>query len=185
MSLRVGEPVQLCAIRVAGQDRSSLTAGIRDCAQGINVLVDLLDEAYVAFGAASEISHFLRQVEGRRDSWSVGGVVSSPFADPSEASHHLGGLTEALHVLRQMGRLSRIVAQSDVNIFAKLLHSGNAAQMTRHLTGILEPIHTRSGQKAGELKRTLLCFSITGSTSNVRRRISIFTSILSVSASTG
>jgi hypothetical protein len=50
LGLRGDQHVQLTLIAMSGMDRISQTARLRECARGQNVLVDLLDDAYLAIG---------------------------------------------------------------------------------------------------------------------------------------
>jgi GAF domain-containing protein len=158
LGLHADESVTLALITVTGLDRASQTAITREAAARTNVLVDLFDDAYVAFGTRSAISEFLRHLSAGGNEWKAGGIVSDPFPDLSETSTEYGRLSRALQVVRKIRPLSRFIARSDLDFIAKLFETGDAARLSRYMEDALRPIDTRAPRQAAELKKTLLCY---------------------------
>jgi hypothetical protein len=157
LSLGADQPVMLCLVAISGLDRASQTAAIRNCASGINILVDLLDDTYLAVGPETQLRAFLQKLAKSRAGWKAGGLLSERFADLTSAPHHFARMNQALHILRKMTGLDRFVDQSEVNLFAKLFEAGDAARIVRYMDETLAPIRAAARQRA-YLKQTLLCF---------------------------
>lgn len=158
LSLAAGQSVMLGLITISGLDRGSQTAMVRECTSGINLLVDLLDDAYLAVGPETSLRTFLQNLAARRDGWVAGGILSEPFADLTSASGHFARISQALQVLRTMKRLDRFVEQSEVNIFAKIFETGDATRLSRHMEQALRSINENAPRQKNQLKQTLLCY---------------------------
>jgi hypothetical protein len=158
--LKVGtdQPVVLALIAISGLDRAAQTTMIRTSAAKINLLVDLIDDTYLAAGPEKSIRDFLRILLRQRKGWEIGGIVSNPFPDLTQAAAHYGRIEQALRLLRKMNRLTRFVEHSQVNLFAKLFETGDASRIARHMEQILSPIDERDPRQKTQLKKTLLCF---------------------------
>ena len=66
--LNTDQPVMLALIAIVGLDRASQTAMIREAAARTNLLVDLMDNAYLAAGPEKSIRLFSRRcVAAARD----------------------------------------------------------------------------------------------------------------------
>jgi hypothetical protein len=158
LSLGADEPVSLALFIVSGLDRASETDRIRESASRVRVLVDLLDDAYVAVGTEGGLREFLQLLVAGRHGWEAGGIVSEPFADLAAAPHQFARMSRALRVLRKMKRLGGFVAQAEVNLFARLFEGADPARVARYLGEMLRPIEERAPRQSAELKRTLLCY---------------------------
>lgn len=158
LGLRVDSPVLLVQIVISGLDRAAQTAQVRACAAGLNLLVDLLDDTYLAIGPEAVIEAFLRDLARARSGWTAGGIKSAPFTELGLAGTHFARLGRALNVLRNMKPLDRFLAQGDVNMFAKLFEAGDAHRIAAYLEDILKPIDLGVPRQKGQLKRTLLCY---------------------------
>lgn len=158
LGLRTDMPVMLAQIVISGLDRPSQTAKIRECAAKLNVLVDLLDDTYLAVGPESTMRKFLLNISKSRSGWEAGGIQSEPFTDLGQTGGHFARMNQALHVLRNMRRLDRFVGQSEVNMFAKLFEANDARRIAKYLEEILKPIDINAPRQKEQLKRTLLCY---------------------------
>ena len=158
LGLRTDTPVMLAQIVVSGLDRPTQTARIRECAAKLNVLVDLLDDTYLAVGQESAVRKFLHNLTKSRSGWEVGGIQSEPFVDLALTGGRFARMNQALQVLRSMKRIDRFVDQSDVNMFAKLFEAGDAKRIATYLEETLKPIDASSPRQQDQLKRTLLCY---------------------------
>lgn len=158
LGLRADTPVMLAQVAISGLDRPTQTARIRESAAKLNVLVDLLDDTYLAVGPESAIRKFLHELSKSRNGWEAGGIQSEPFVDLALAGGHFARMNQALHVLRSMKRIDRFVDQSEVNMFAKLFEAGDAKRIARYLEETLKPIDAKAPRLQDQLKRTLLCY---------------------------
>jgi PucR-like helix-turn-helix protein/GAF domain-containing protein len=158
LKIDTDQPVILALIAITGLDRASQTATIRAAAAKMNLLVDLIDDTYLAAGPEKSIRALLQTLLRRRKGWEIGGIVSNPFSDLTQAAVHYGRIEQALRVLRKMNRLNRFVEHSQVNLFAKLFEAGDASRMARYMEQILSPIEERDPHQKTQLKKTLLCY---------------------------
>jgi hypothetical protein len=158
LALQADESVSLALFMISGLDRASQTDRIRESSARVNVLVDLLDDAYVAVGTETGLHDFLQQLTVGRQGWDVGGIVSEPFADLADAPHQFARMNHALRILQKMKRLGGFISQSEVNLFARLFESGDTTRVARYLGDILKPIDEKAPRQRAELKKTLLCY---------------------------
>ena len=124
----------------------------------MNLLVDLVNDTYLAVGPEKSIRALLQTLLRRQKGWEIGGVVSDPFFDLTKAAVHYAQIEQALLVLRKMNRLNRFVEQSQVNLFAKLFEDGGHLTDSSIIGRILAPIEERDPRQKTHLKKTLLCY---------------------------
>ena len=158
LKIDTDQPVTLALIAISGLDRAAQTTMIRASAAKLNLLVDLVDDTYLAAGPEKSIRALLQALLRRRKGWEIGGIVSTPFSDLTQAASRYGQIESALRVLRKMNRLNRFVEQSQVNLFAKLFEAGDASRIARYLEQLLAPIEERDPRQKTQLKKTLLCY---------------------------
>ncbi len=158
LGLHADTPVILAQIIISGIDRSTQTTRIRDSAARLNVLVDLLDDTYLAVGPDGDIRKFLHNLSKNPGGWTVGGIQSEPFVDLGLAGERFLRLNRALRALRNMKQVDRFLDQSEVNMFAKLFEAGDEKRIAAYLQEALKPINAGSPRQQELLKRTLLCY---------------------------
>ena len=158
LDLHSDEPVMLALLTVPRFDRMLQTSTIQDCALRTNVLVDLLDDSYVALGSEEAVSKFLQQFRKRANDWRPGGIISEPFTNIATAPALYSQLSKAVQVMIKMDGLKKFVPQSEINLFARLFETSNVAALASYMREILQPIETRAPRQADELKRTLLSY---------------------------
>ena len=158
LGLRADQPVQLALIAISGIDRISQTARVRECAAGLNVLVDLFDDGYLAVGHLPATQAFLQNLSKGQRAWTAGGILSEPFGDLAQAASHFMRINNALRVLRKMKTLDRFVSQREVNIFAKLFEVNDASRIAAYADHVLSAIDARAPRQRNGLKRTLLVY---------------------------
>lgn len=158
LSLLADQSVVLAIISITGLDRAAQTAIVRESASKIDLMVDLFDDTYLAVGPEDVVRAFLKNLAKRQNGWKIGGVLSQPFADLTSTPNHFQQISQALRVLRKMGRLDRLVEQSEVNLFAKLFETGDAARIARYLEQVLLEINAKASRQRTQLKQTLLCY---------------------------
>jgi hypothetical protein len=156
--LKTDQPIMLALIAIVGLDRASQTAMIRETASKTNLLIDLMDDAYLAAGPAKSIRLLIQTLLRHRKGWEAGGIVSDPFSDLTQAPVHYEQIEKALRVLRKMNRFNQFVDHSQVNLFAKLFEVGDASRIGRYLVEILSPIDEYDPDQKRHLKKTLLCY---------------------------
>jgi hypothetical protein len=158
LKISADQTVTLALITISGLDRAAQTTMIRTSAANMNVLVDLIDDTYLAAGPEKSIQALLQTLIRRRKGWEIGGIVSESFSDLTQAAAHYRQIGSALRVLRKMSHLTRFVEYSQVNLFAKLFEAGDSSRLVRYLQGILSPIDERDRRQKTQLKKTLLCY---------------------------
>ncbi|HOZ34526.1 MAG TPA: helix-turn-helix domain-containing protein, partial [Tabrizicola sp.] len=155
LSLHADQPLQLALIAIAGLDRAAQTDLVRTAATRLNLLVDLLDDTYLAVGPEEPLARLVERLSGQPG---VGGLLSDPFTDLTQTAGRYSRLDQALRVLQRMGRLERFLAQRDVSLFARLFEGGDPARIAAYVRQTLAPIEARDPQQKTQLKRSLLTF---------------------------
>jgi hypothetical protein len=158
LKITTDQPVMLALIAMSGLDRAVQTTMIREAASKMNLLVDLVNDTYLAVGPEKSVRALLQTLLRRRKGWEIGGIVSEPFSDLTQAAVRYAQIEQALLVLRKMNRLNRFVEHSQVNLFAKLFEVGDASRIARYVEQILSPIEERDPHQKTQLKKTLLCY---------------------------
>ena len=158
LKITMDQTVMLALIALSGLGRAEQTTMIREAAAKLNLLVDLVNDTYLAVGPEKSIRALLQTLLRRRKGWEIGGVVSDPFSDLTQAAVRYAEIEQALLVLRKMNRLNRFVEHSQVNLFAKLFEVGDASRIAQYVEQILSPIEARDPRQKTQLKKTLLCY---------------------------
>lgn len=158
LGLHPDEPVVLALLTVPRLDRMSQTSTIRDCASRTNVLVDLLDDSYVVLGSEEAVFNFLQLLTKLATDWQPGGITSEPFTDIVTAPTRYSQLSKALQVMIRMDGLNKFVSQSEINLFARMFETSDAAALAGYMKETLRPIETKAPRQSEELKKTLLSF---------------------------
>jgi hypothetical protein len=158
LKISTDQSVTLALIAMSGLDRAQQTSMIREAAAKMNLLVDLVNDTYLAVGPERSIRAFLQTLLRRRKGWEIGGIVSDPFSDLTQAAVRYAQVEQALLVLRKMNRLNRFVEHSQVSLFARLFEVGDASRIERYVEQILAPIEERDPRQKTQLKKTLLCY---------------------------
>lgn len=155
LALRSDQPVQLALIAMTGLDRAAQTEMVRTAAARLNLLVDLVDDTYLAVGPQDPVRSLVDRLARQSG---VGGILSEPFTDMAQTAAQYARLEQALRVLQKMGRLRRFLTQREVNLFAKLFEGGDAGRIARYARETLLRIDDRDPRQKTQLKQTLLCF---------------------------
>jgi hypothetical protein len=158
LKIATDQPVMLALIAMSGLDRATQTTTVRESGAKMNVLVDLVNDAYLAVGPEKSIRALLQTLLRCQKDWELGGILSDPFSDLTQAAVHYTQIEQALRVLRKMNRLNRFIEHSQVNLFAKLFEGGDASRIARYVQQILSPIEERDPRQKTQLKKTLLCY---------------------------
>ena len=158
LKITTDQPVLLALIAISDLDRAAQTTMVREAGAKMNLLVDLVNDTYLAVGPDKSIRALLQTLLRHQKGWEIGGVVSDPFSDLTKAAVHYAQIEQALLVLRKMNRLNRFVEQSQVNLFAKLFETADASRIAQYIGRILAPIEERDPRQKTQLKKTLLCY---------------------------
>jgi hypothetical protein len=157
LGLHPDTPVMLALAAATGDDRLAQTAHIRDCAAEADLLVDLLEDSYLAFGPVPAIRLFLHNLTRPGAArWRAGGILSDQFTDLAEAPAEFARISRAIRVLQAIRPLDRFVGQTEVNLFAKLFEVGDAGRLGHYLADLLAPLERLSPRQHPALKATLL-----------------------------
>ena len=158
LGLRAEQPVQLAIIAMSGVDRVTQTARVRIAAEGLPVLADLIEDAYLAVAPLEAMPSFLARLRKGAGAMKIGGLLSEAFDDLSQACAHFARAHHAFQVVRKMKALDRFLSQTDVNLFAKLFEVGEAGRLADYADHVLRPIAKHAPRHAGELCKTLLAY---------------------------
>jgi DNA-binding PucR family transcriptional regulator len=101
---------------------------------------------------------FLQNLGKSRDGWQVGGILSEPFADLTQAAQHFSRISRAIQILKKIKTLDRFVNQNDVNMFAKLFETGDTRRIAAYIDEKLQQIEAKGQRQKDELKKTLLSY---------------------------
>ncbi len=155
LSLSADQTVRMALIAISGLDRAGQTELVRSASARLNLIVDLVDDTYLAIGPEEPVTRLVERLKGRAG---VGGLLSDPFADLGEAAARHARLGQALRVLQRMGRLRRFLSQRDVSLFARLFEGGDPDRIAAYVRETLAPIEARDPRHKTQLKRSLLTY---------------------------
>lgn len=158
LSLEANQTIVLMIISVSGKDREAQTIMVRNAAERLNLLVDFIDDSYVAIGPKDQCDKIIENFSKLSTDWKVGGVISDEFTDISQSSRQHERLVAALKVLSQMTTMTHFLNQSEINLFAKLFEVGDAKRISEYISDKLAPLDSRASKANARLKNTLLCY---------------------------
>lgn len=158
LNLKAEQPIALVIIAVSGFDRSAQTTMVRAAVNRLDLLVDLIDDTYVAIGPRDQIDRMVHNFSKLPDGWKVGGIISNEFIKISQSAFEYERLERSLKVLSQMTSLNRFLKQSEVNLFAKLFEVGDIKRISNYIATKLDSIEGRGSNANTRLKSTLLCY---------------------------
>jgi hypothetical protein len=158
LNLRSDQSVLLVVIAITGLDRESQTSMVRDASARLNLLVDLVDDTYLAVGPEKPVRTLLRNFTQSQNNCDIGGILSEPFADLTQTATRYERVRQAFRVLHKMKRLNRFLEHSEVSLFARLFEAGDADRIERYIEQTLGPIKVRDPRQKTQLKRTLLSY---------------------------
>lgn len=158
LALSASQPVRMALIVLSGIDRAAQTELIREAGGRVNVLVDLIDDSYLAIGPEKDINGLIDTLRRRSGPCRIGGLISDAYTGLSETPEHYTRLRNALRTMQRIAPLTRFLRESEVNLFARIFEGGNPARITEFVARALAPITTRDPKGRAQLKATLLCF---------------------------
>lgn len=150
-----GQAVQLALIGFEGLDHAEQALILRDLAVRHGVLVDETGNDFLAIAGIDALRAFRDALTRRQEAWKVGGVLSPPLADLTVLAQETARLRDSLAVLRVMQPLHRFHDHAEVSLFARIFEGRNAADLSTHVTALLQPIEARGPRQALQLKQTL------------------------------
>lgn len=156
LALSSGQPVRMALIVLSGLGRPAQTELIREAGARLNVLVDLIDEAYLAIGPEKDITGLIDTLRRRAGTARIGGLISDPYGDLAETPGHYTRLCNAMRTMQKIAPLNRFLKESEVTLFARLFEGGNPARITEFTARTLAPINARDPKGRAQLKATLL-----------------------------
>lgn len=158
LALGPNEPIQIALIVFSNMDELAQTELIRQAANRRNILVDMIDEAYVAIGTTDELHSYLKRLSGLKLKNVVGGLISEPLTDLSQTASQYTLLKQAFRIVAAMKTPDRFIQKSEINFFAKIFETEDSARLERYTKDALAPFNASSPRHAIELKKTLLSF---------------------------
>ncbi|NDW07330.1 helix-turn-helix domain-containing protein [Jiella pacifica] len=158
LGLGMQQPVRLALIVLSGMKREEQTAQIRQAGGRLNILLDLIDGAYLAVGPLKEVDKLIETLSQRGESVQIGGLISKPYCDLAASPTHYARLGNALRTMERIAPLHRFIGEGDVNLFARLFEGGDPRRIQEFVKNTLDPITARDPRGRAQLKATLLCF---------------------------
>ncbi len=158
LSLAAQQPVRIALILLSGQSHAAQTELIRNATSKLNVLADLLDDAYLAIGPVKDIDTMIDTLRRRSNQDQLGGILSKPFKNLSETSSHHARIDKALHTMQKIMPVNQVLEETQVSLFARLFEGGDPGRLTDFVAEALTPINARDPRQRAQLKKTLLCF---------------------------
>ena len=158
LSLSSEQDVSMALIVVSGMDRAEQTELIREAGARLGILVDLIDEAYLAVGPVAEIAKLTAILSRRAGKGSIGGLVSTPFTDLDGSARRYAQLGKAMRAMRGIAPLSRFINEAEISLFARIFERSDPARIREFATDALAPIIARDPRGRARLKATLLSF---------------------------
>ncbi|WP_198598356.1 helix-turn-helix domain-containing protein [Mangrovicella endophytica] len=158
LGLGMQQPVRLALVVLSGMEREEQTARIRKAGERLNILLDLIDGAYLAIGPVGQVDRLVETLSRRTDCVQIGGLVSKPYGDLAESPGHYSRLGNALRTMEKIAPFHRFIEEGDVNLFARLFETSDPRRIQEFVRNTLMPITTRDPRDRAQLKATLLCF---------------------------
>lgn len=158
LSLQAGQSIALMIISVTGKDRKAQTIMVRHAAERLNILVDIIDDSYVALGPKDQLDKMAKNFSKLSAEWKVGGIICDEFTNIAQSPEQYKRLMNALNVLSKMTTMTHFLNQSEINLFAKLFEVGDAKRISEYISDKLAPLDSRASKANARLKNTLLCY---------------------------
>lgn len=158
LALSTQQPVQMAIIVLLGLGRAEQTSLIRDAGARLSVLIDLIDDTYLAVGPQKQLGKLLETLSRRSGSAQIGGLFSAPFADLKDSPKHYVKLGSSLRTMQKIAPLNRFIDVADVNLFARIFEGSDPEWISDFVVKTLAPIAARDPRDRAQLKTTLLSF---------------------------
>lgn len=144
LKLQPGEAVQLALLRPDA-----------DLAEGLpphTLLQDVIADRWVLLGPAATLPDALTGFQG------AAGILSRPFDALEEVACHHDRALSMMTVMQRLGRLTRILREDEVSLFARLFETAERSHVDAFVSDRLRPIEQRDPAGRAQLKTTLLSF---------------------------
>lgn len=158
LNLQGQEEVILALITIEGLDRTSQAVFIREKTLSLSLLIDQIDDAYVAIGSSEQINKLVSTLSKEKKNFTAGGILSSPFKLSQTTPIEYTRLQQSLPIIQKMQTSNSFHKQSEINLFAKLFESGDTKRLSNYMMQQLASITERDPKNRTKLKHTLLCF---------------------------
>ena len=126
-----------------------------DLAEGLpphTMLQDVIADRWVLLGPAATLPDALTGLQG------AAGILSRPFDALDEAACHHDRALSMMTVMQRLGRLTRILHEDEVSLFARLFETAKRSHVDAFVSDRLRPIEQRDPAGRAQLKTTLLSF---------------------------
>ena len=144
LKLQPGEAVQLALLRPDADLAESLPPH--------TMLQDVIADRWVLLGPAATIPEALTGLQG------AAGILSRPFDALEEVACHHDRALSMMTVMQRLGRLTRILREDEVSLFARLFETAERSHVDAFVCDRLRPIEQRDPAGRAQLKTTLLSF---------------------------
>lgn len=150
------EDFRMLLVVLSGPDRAGQTDHIRATAGRLNLLVDLVDDAYLAVGPAPEIAQLVDRLKRRTRDVTAGGLLSKPFQSLETCPATYREMAGALRTIRRITPLSRFLDHAEVGLFGRLFEQADPERIRDLVARRLAPIRARDPKGRAQLTATLL-----------------------------
>lgn len=147
LKLKPGEALQLALLRSRAEQGDA--AGPRP---GARLLQDEIARRQVLVGPQGELSETLSALPKAM------GILSRPFDKPEDAALHYGRALSMMDVMQRLGRLTRLLPEHEVSLFARLFETADRSHVDAFVSDRLAAIEQRDPHNRAQLKATLLSY---------------------------
>ncbi|MEC9199091.1 MAG: GAF domain-containing protein [Pseudomonadota bacterium] len=152
------EDLRMLLVTLSGTDREGQTDHIRAAAGRLNILVDLVDDAYLAVGPASEITQLVERLQRRRRAVTAGGLLSQPITALENCPAIWREMAGALRTIRRIAPLNKFIAHAEIGLFGRLFEQADPERIRDLVARRLTAIRNRDPKGRAHLAATLLCY---------------------------
>lgn len=156
--LTANENVCMAVISISGMDRATQTELLRQSAGRLNLLIDLIDDDYLAIGPLANVVRLTEALEQHPGPARIGGIISTPFKDLELGAQIYSSLSRAIRTIQKIAPLQRFVDQSQIGLLGRIFEQADPERIRTLIADTLAPIEARDPRNRSELKKTLLCF---------------------------
>ncbi|MCO6384873.1 GAF domain-containing protein [Oceanicola sp. 502str15] len=152
------EPVQMLLVTFSGPDREAQTDHVRTAAGRLSLLVDLVDDAYLAVGPLPEIAQLAERLQRQDRGVTAGGLLSPPVTALEDCAATWREMSGALRVMQRIAPLTRVIDHAEIGLFGRLFEQADPERIRDLVARRLAPIRARDPKGRAQLARTLLCY---------------------------
>lgn len=147
-----GQCVQLAVFDLPDVDRYRESQRLLQQAEQRGLLTDIIDGSHVVFGPQARMTDFCSSSSG------AVGILVEPFDGLEMAAHQYLRASKMMSAMKRLGRLTRLLPEREVSLFAQLFDTAEPAQIDAFVQGRVAAINHRDPRQRAQLKATLLSY---------------------------